>query len=691
MTDPAEVRARVDDQFAAVVDAAGDTSQSDWLATATAKQRVRDRLAALTGTLAGDGTDRATHQNGVAETYQTSLGDDEREANGHFVTDPAIATALCRWAIQPRPDGRCPRVLDPAVGSGAFALAAADRLADVAPEHSAAERLHNVVGVDSDPVALAVAAGRLLDRLPDATDTQLAVYESDFFDVQPGDNRTATLHGDRIEAGQFDAVVGNPPYVRQETAETDGMRDHLASFGPARETPYLDGERALSKRSDTYIYFLTHATRFLREGGRLAVVVPKKWLTTRYGESLQTFLGDHYRLHAVVGFDTRAFASALVDTVLLLAERTDDPTTRRETATQFRRIDEQQSVAELLAQLAGATAAPSESSLSIGRNASSRIVTVPQRRLVENGPDKRAHYLDAPGPLIRLLEEPPLTPLGSLGRISRGVMTGANDFFFLDAGSEYAESIDDQFLAPAIKSIRDTDSRRLGVADAERYLLDVHDYVTDLDLSGVEKPTKAVKDALSRGGYTGLLQYVGRGEANGYHERRSCADRRIWFDLGPLGRPAVFVPKFFDRRVFTITNPDGLTTSNAVDCLFLPDDVDERVVQGVLDSTVTRAVMECWGRSEGGGALQLLTYEITTLPVPDPTTFSPSVREKIRDATDALLDGDESARDHLDELVLDAIGSDISIDRLRESREQMVERRVGNATRTVPPLTVEDD
>ncbi|MFB6163596.1 MAG: class I SAM-dependent DNA methyltransferase [Haloarculaceae archaeon] len=684
MADESVAEADVDARFSALRDAAGDGP--DWLAAAAADRRVRRRLDALAAAVSADG-DRS-----LAAAYQRHLSADAQAANGHFATDPAIAAALCRWAIRPRPDGRPPRVLDPATGSGVFAAAALDRLRAVGPERDRGAPLSQVVGVDRDPAALALTAHRLLEAAGTGAGTP-RLYEADFFDVEPGGDRAVTVADGTVRAGRFDAVVGNPPYVRQEAVDADRVRAHLAAFGPDGESPYRDGDRAISERSDAYVYFLTQATRFLRDGGRLGVVVPKKWLATRYGESVRRFLADHYRLHGVVGFGARAFDDALVDAVLLFAERCRDADRRRETPVRFCRLDEQVSVSALLSILD-----PDDSRSRAGADESVtdgdgwRRATVRQGALPEREGGTLAPYLDAPWPFVRLLSNPNLGPLGALATISRGVMTGANDFFFL-SGPGPGEAVPDRFRAPAIKSVRDVDDRIVTAADTDRALLDVHDYVeavaagrssgADGDLAG------AVRESLARDGHDGLLEYLAWGERQGYHERKSCAARPVWFDLGAQAAPAVFAPKFFDERVHAIANPDGLLASNAVDCLWPADGVDERVLQGILDSTVTAALLECWGRAEGGGALQVMTYELRTLPVPDPRGFDQERRAAIADAVADLLAGEPSARRRLDELVLEGIGCDLPVATCRRLRERMVRRRVDGGKRAAAPLTVD--
>ena len=682
---------RVTARFEAVVDAAGGADRPDWLATAVTDERVRDRLAALAGTVAG----RDDAAPGTA--YGATLADDERADAGQFATHPGIATALCRWAITPVDDGRLPRVLDPATGAGVFTLAAADRLAALAPDAAPPARRDRIVGVDADPVALALTVHRLLDRADAVAEPHL--YEADFFDARPSTPTDAPDESvadtdDALSLGRFDAVVGNPPYVRQEAVDTDRARAHLDAFGPDGETPYRDGDRALSRRSDAYVYFVTHATQFLRPGGRLGVVVPAKWLTTRYGGPFQRFLFHHYRLHGVVGFGARAFDDALVDTVLLLAERCPDPDRRRATPVRFCRLDEQVTADGLLATLDDvgvptADGTTPDDPFAVTRSDAGRTVTVRQGRLADGESAKLAPYLDAAVPFLGLLSADALVPLGDLGTVKRGVMTGANDFFFLDADG-WAAEVDDRFLTPAIKSIRDLDGRRVAAADTDRSLLTVHDYVAAVaDETGADGAAlaSAVIDALDRDGYDGLRAYLDRGRERGFHERRSCRAREVWFDLGPCPAPTVFVPKFFDEDVLAVANPDGLLASNAVDCLWT--DADPRVLLGVLNATVTAGLLEAWGRSEGGGALQVMTYELRTLPVPDPRTFAPETRAAVREAADALLAGDEDARRRLDALVLDAIDADLSVERCRDCRERMVERRRETGRRSVSPIVTE--
>lgn len=97
--------------------------------------------------------------------------------------------------------------------------------------------------------------------------------------------------------GGFDAVIGNPPYVRQE---------RLAMLKPALEAGYL----TFAGSADLYVYFFEQGLRLVKPGGRVAYVVTNKWLKAGYAEELRAMLVDPTRAEteAVIDFGhARAF------------------------------------------------------------------------------------------------------------------------------------------------------------------------------------------------------------------------------------------------------------------------------------------------------------------------------------------------------------------------------------------------
>ncbi len=636
----------------------------------------------------------------LGEIYEELIPAQERKALGQFYTHPQIAETLVRWAFPDSEahqglgdDDHVARVLDPGSGSGTFVVEAYKRLRELYPEATHQEIVNHLMAVDVNRFPLHLTALNVASQDIEANTDVIHAYNDSFFNLDPETNRFVdTRMGPQREQtpreiGSFDGVVGNPPYIRSEDLYPDKahFRRHLKWFGPPNRTPYFDGEKQLSKRSDAYVYFITHATQFLREGGRLAFIVPTKWMMSEYGKDFQRFLFDHHKLHAVVGFDHRAFEDALIDTALLLLERCSDLDERATNTTRFIRIKDAIDVDNVMGTIDYEYEVPAADELSITSAERFRTVTLRQSYLERRGPGKLNHYVTAPPDLIELVEHPGLVPLGDLADISRGVMTGANRFFFVDAEAVAEWGIEGRFLRPALKSMRGVETRVYDSADVELYVVDVNAYVERVAdeataLTEDRSLEERVKLALERDGHEGLRSYIRYAETQEWHTGRTCQSRRVWFNLGELPEPDLFMPKLLRERVFTIWNRAGAVPSNAIDCLSFHDDVDVTTMIGVLNSSASKAIMEVWGRDEAG-MLQMMTYETSTLPVPDVRTFSDEDRARLREAAELFLDDDtptEQGQDAIDTALLDCLDLqlDQSVERIQAIQELMMQRRV---------------
>lgn len=89
--------------------------------------------------------------------------------------------------------------------------------------------------------------------------------------------------------GGFDAVIGNPPYVRHEL---------LGSAKPALKRAF----QAYDGYADLYIYFYEQGLKLLAPGGRLSYVVTNKWLRAGYAEELRELFADKAWVEFVADF-----------------------------------------------------------------------------------------------------------------------------------------------------------------------------------------------------------------------------------------------------------------------------------------------------------------------------------------------------------------------------------------------------
>ncbi|QPV63180.1 N-6 DNA methylase [Halosimplex litoreum] len=621
----------------------------------------------------------------LGDVFEELIPKTERKKLGQYYTPPTIADAVSEWVLDAQAEYDLPEILDPASGSGTFPVEVYTDLKRDYPDATHQDILDSITAVDINKFPLHLTALNLASQNIEEEIDTLHAYHASFFAIEPDSKMLTSArldNRDTGEVGYFDGIVGNPPYIRnRDIPDKDAFRAHLSRFGPENASPYLDGSKKLSKKSDAYVYFVTHATQFLRDGGRLGFVIPPKWLSVRYGMDFQQFLFDHYQIHAVVGFAERAFEDAFVDTCLLLIERCEDEETRRETVTKFIRVQEEMEPVDLYETVTFGMSLDQEP-IDIRERPNYRMLGVRQEYLHDTGPKKINYYLNAPLKLINLIERDDFVPLSNFVDISRGPVTGANKFFILDQDEAERRGIDKRFLSPVVKSIKGMDSEVFEQGDADKYILDVHDYVTKVENRTKKFGTDTtleedVRSSLKRDGYDSLLQYINEGENDEIHKRNTCANRGVWFDLGEQQAPELFHPKFFKWRLFTVSNRARALTTNAVDCVYVKGGIDSKVVIGLMNSSLYGALLECWGRVEGNGALQLMTYELESVPVPDIREFEQEHIESIKTATNALLNGEDDAEQQLNQAVLDAVGLDsITPEELSTMRKVMTHQRL---------------
>jgi hypothetical protein len=104
---------------------------------------------------------------------------------------------------------------------------------------------------------------------------QLIVDEEERRRVNPFDWQRAFPQV--FKRGGFDAVIGNPPYVRQE--------------GLGRDKEYYQKHyQVYHGMADLYSYFIEKGVSLLKPGGLFSYIVANKWMRANYGEALRKWL-----------------------------------------------------------------------------------------------------------------------------------------------------------------------------------------------------------------------------------------------------------------------------------------------------------------------------------------------------------------------------------------------------------------
>jgi hypothetical protein len=244
-----------------------------------------------------------------------------RKASGSYYTPEPIVRRILERTVLPALDERTGlegiprfRVLDPAMGTGQFLVAAFEaitaRLTETFP-HMSRARLGRYVarrclfGVDLNPLAAELARASLWLAVGDA---QLALREL-HRNLRQGNALVGTLH-----PGNFDAVIGNPPFLDKKQI--------------VRTLPDLDREwrrngcfRTARGIYDTYMLFVERAVQVVRPAGRVGMLTPIPWLTQSAGAPLREVLRESGSLRLLDESAGAHFDGALVKVVGTVLQR----------------------------------------------------------------------------------------------------------------------------------------------------------------------------------------------------------------------------------------------------------------------------------------------------------------------------------------------------------------------------------
>jgi hypothetical protein len=109
--------------------------------------------------------------------------------------------------------------------------------------------------------------------------------------------------------GGFDAVIGNPPYIRMEEFKE-------------LKTYFKQNYVSHDERSDMYTYFIEKAHKLLNEKGRFGMIVSNKFLRANYGKPLREFIRQSATIERIVDFaGLPVFKGATVRTIVIISSR----------------------------------------------------------------------------------------------------------------------------------------------------------------------------------------------------------------------------------------------------------------------------------------------------------------------------------------------------------------------------------
>jgi SAM-dependent methyltransferase len=621
---------------------------------------------------------------------------DDRHRYGQHYTPQEVARLLAAFAVR----SANALVFDPSCGDGRL-LEQSLQIKHYLSRRNKRRLVQEVFGIDRSALAVRLASG-----------TTANVATADFFDVEP----LASLNGDLKLPAHFDAIIGNPPYIRQELM---GVRDKR------RIEKRLESDREnlpgiywpqWSGRSDIYVYFFARSIRFLKAGGRLVFLTASSWLDAGYGAALREFLLHNFRLIAVIESAAESFFSdASINTNITVLTREADAHAREANLVRFVQLikplkgifNRKRIVKDAAIELAE-TIEQIDSSVTSGAY---RIRVIKQSELMNElkGAQSTAvniagagwgKYLRADDIFFRVLErgDARLRHLSDLARVRFGVKTGANDFFYVK-GEEARQKANGRLL-----TLSNIASVRRGLTTGANdffYLNRVAERASDITivesatggvraieskyLSPVVFSLKEIPGILLERDKTGklffncpvarkdlkgtkALDYILSGEHAGYDRRPTCSARVEWYWVARGMKPAPLIfPSKVGERWLVALNRARVFEDKKLYGIFPRPRVPKLVLVALLNSTWARYYTEVTCR-QMTGAQAIADIDVAVaerIMIPDPRELSATMKRKIESAIKAIArrpvlsifeEVKRADRRRLDLLTLAAIG-----------------------------------
>lgn len=342
-------------------------------------------------------------------------------------------------------------------------------------------------------------------------------------------------------------------------------------------------------------------------------------MSSQYGEHLQRFLLDNYKVHSVLRFTSQTFDDALIGSTILIIEKCEEEQERHDSRVNFLLIREQMGLEDIAAEVEQEL----ESDKLIVAD-EYRLLATSQRALRAN--PKWSLYYSAPPIYFELLRGEGICELQEVADLHLGKKVGGNDYFYHRMEEWEALGLAEH-ASPAIKASGQIERIRFDEEAAEeRGVLNVRDVVKQSLEDGHEfgdSKLQHVKRWLDRNDHEALLEKVRQGEEAGHQYHDRCKRRDVWFDIDDFEqyKPPLVMAEFLWTQHRVVWNKVEAFVDYQFHCIKPDDEINQKLLWGILNSRLAWLARELEGREASGQGMtrsRMARYEAEQMSIVDP-------------------------------------------------------------------------
>lgn len=483
------------------------------------------------------------------EEYVRKVSLDHRKKYAQFFTPEQISDFMASWVLQGK-NGRID-VLEPAFGLGVFSRS----MCKINPRIS-------VIGYDVDETIFGYANDNFAS--PEC-DVRLVL-----------DNYLTASWSEK-----FDGIICNPPYFKFH----DYDNATLVPLVNAKLNTHLNGF------TNIYTLFLLKSIFQMREGGRMAYIVPSEFLNSDYGVEVKRALMQSGVLRHViiVDFTQCAFNDALTTACILFCEKD-----AKSEYVHFSKINNLEDLASSLKE----------------------YVTFASSQLDPEVKWKR--YYEG----LQSSKYNDLVPFSTFAKVSRGIATGANDYF------TFKPSKIDEFNIPEDCFLR-----------CVCHASDVQNQVfTERDFENLSNRDKTVYlfNGCADENEPHVRNYITLGEKIGVDKKYLTASRTPWYALENRQPSPIWVSVFNRNGLRFVRNKAGAYNLTTFHCVYNVGEIDTEILFAYLVTDVAKEILQDNSRQYGNGLVKFEPNDLNKGKVLDLRLLTNEEKRFVRIAADNL-------------------------------------------------------
>lgn len=387
----------------------------------------------------------------------------------------------------------------------------------------------------------------------------------------------------------FDLVVGNPPYIRQEE-----IKDQKKALERSYEV--------YTGTADIYQYFFELGLKLCATGGQMGYIVANKWMLAGYGEPLRRYLGKQSVLQLVDFGDLPVFDAATTYPCIIRIKPEQHTETHEFQVTKVKTLKFETNLEDYILENQKPTL---QSSLKAEGWILGDLATMALLNKLENKGVPLGEYVG--------------------GKIYRGVLTGYNKAFVIDAATRTRLIQEDPKSAEVIKPfLAGKDIKRYARPEAENYLILFPKGITKAN-NGDETWLASAYPAL----YRHFIEHIDKAKMRSdqgdyWWELRACD----YYDA--FTRPKIILPDIS-------LNPAGMydvESTYVVNTAYLIP-IDDLTLLAIFNSTLVSYYYRNIASQYRGGYLRFIYQYMYKIPIVAP---NPKEKAKLESLVQEVLD-----------------------------------------------------